>query len=119
MSHPSCMSLYLWRMCSVFLNYELNISSYAQAWGGRKGPGGESKLGGRVVLSALLAALQVSNRTKLLVLDGGGSRNAIQLARTLRGVGLSRAYVVEVRASCLRSPKWLTCALNNVSRRQL
>ncbi|KAK9901620.1 hypothetical protein WJX75_005190 [Coccomyxa subellipsoidea] len=38
---------------------------------------------------------QVSNRTKLLVLDGGGSRNAIQLARTLRGVGLSRAYVVE------------------------
>lgn len=39
---------------------------------------------------------KVSPRTKLLVLDGRGSRNAIQLARTLRSVGLSRAYVVEV-----------------------
>ena len=65
-------------------------------------PGGYTvhKLGckyhGGVALIAVLGAMQVSSRTKLLVLDGGGSRNAIQLARTLRSVGLPRAYVVEV-----------------------
>ncbi|CAL8468025.1 g7564 [Coccomyxa elongata] len=48
------------------------------------------------IAAAVLSGLsQVSYRTKLLVLDGRGSRNAIQLARTLRSVGLSRAYVVE------------------------
>ncbi|EIE20768.1 hypothetical protein COCSUDRAFT_67224 [Coccomyxa subellipsoidea C-169] len=48
------------------------------------------------IAAAVVSGLaQVSSRTKLLVLDGGGSRNAIQLARTLRSVGLPRAYVVE------------------------
>jgi hypothetical protein len=44
-----------------------------------------------------LRHVQVSPRTKLFVLDGRGSKNAVQLARTLRSVGLPRAYVIEVR----------------------
>ena len=34
----------------------------------------------------------------MLVLDGRGSPRAVQLARTLRALGLSRSYVVQVCA---------------------
>jgi hypothetical protein len=39
---------------------------------------------------------QVAPRTKLLLLDGRGSARAVGVARALRGVGLPRAYVVQV-----------------------
>lgn len=57
---------------------------------------------------------QVAPRTKLLILDVRGSTNAVKLARTLRGNGLTRAYVIQVTFSVTISLLSSTSSCNRV-----